>query len=611
MDSLSMRKYKDDLPINTINKIRNKLNELGILPIEAGWKNSVEGYFSVTLRIENTNLTTNGKGTTYEYALASAYGELMERLQNQAPFRLAMDLSPEALKYKGFYYAPDEKYLGMEDLLNSDDDWFKKQMDLLKPGIDKNELLTKWLSVSYENVPSDFVTLPYHNLRNNRISYIPIKMVSKMYMSNGMCAGNTVEEALVQGISEILERYVNKTIIMNRTTPPTVPYEYIQKFPRVDAMIKRIKSMGNYNVIIKDCSLGEGYPVTAVIFINKNEQTYFIKFGAHPVFEISVERTLTELMQGQDINNMMGMKEFRYRFDVDDEFKNLMDVFAQGSGFYPVQFFAQKPDYEFNEFEDVRETSNKGILTYLINLLEKKGYDIFIRNTSFLGFPSFHIIVPGLSEIEEIDMIKPIDEYTDYNRIKRYLRNLDTISDKEIEEFISLISSTTQNSLAPVLQILNLPVGNSVPWYYSSTGLFITALYYKIGDFENAYKTFNKLLESIHPNSYNKGIITYYKCVRDYMAARIDNVQEKDIIDILNAFYPIEMINGILTEFGNPEQIFNRYGRLRCWNCKKCELKNLCSYDAVERVYKTLKYRYASNKINQKGIKELLNSPDD
>ena len=198
--------------MNTINKIRNILNNLGIFPVETGWQNSAESFYSVNLMVQNTNITTNGKGTTYEYALASGYGELMERLQNQSFFRLNADLSPEALQYKGFYYAPDEKYMSINDVLNSGEDWINIQMSRITSNIDKRELLEKWKLVSYEDAPSDFVTLPYKNLQTGGKSYIPIKMISKMYMSNGMCAGNTMAEALVQGVSEIFERYVNKKI---------------------------------------------------------------------------------------------------------------------------------------------------------------------------------------------------------------------------------------------------------------------------------------------------------------------------------------------------------------------------------------------------------------
>lgn len=96
-------KYKDELPLKTINRIRDILGDLGLLAVETAWKNSVEGFYSVSLLIQNTTMMTNGKGTSYEYALASAYGEMMERLQNQAVFRLGFDLRDEALKYMDFY----------------------------------------------------------------------------------------------------------------------------------------------------------------------------------------------------------------------------------------------------------------------------------------------------------------------------------------------------------------------------------------------------------------------------------------------------------------------------------------------------------------------------
>jgi len=606
MNLFSIRKYKDELPLNTINKIRNILNDLGILAVEVGWQNSAKEFYSVNLMIENTNLTSNGKGTTYEYALASGYGELMERLQNQAPFRLSMDLNPEALEYKGFYYAPDEKYISMEDLINTNDDWTKKQISLIKPEVDKYELLKKWQLISYEDVPVDFVALPYLNLSNNKLSYIPIKMVSKMYMSNGMCAGNTTEEALVQGLSEILERYVNKEIVKERISPPTIPREYIRNFPRIEAMITRLELSGNFNVIIKDCSLGQGYPVVAVFFINKDEQTYFLKFGAHPIFEIAVERTLTELLQGQDVRNMKGVKEFSYKNDIDDEFQNIMGILVTGSGYYPTEIFSQKFSYEFKKFKDLQAANNKELLIYLVNLLKKNGYDVFIRNVSYLGFPSFHIIVPGLSEIEEIDDIKPLDEYTKYNKIKKYVRNLDNVSKQEVEELISLLNNTNYGSEASIIQLLNLPIKHPFPWYYMNINLFITTLYYKKGDFKNAYESFNKYLKYIQPNSYNKGIFTYYKCVRDYIGTRIEDLEENDVINVLKTFYPLDMINAVLNEFKNPEQIFNLYGQLNCWNCNKCAFKTHCSYASVEKVYKALKDRYASSNINQIDLKKLL-----
>ncbi len=89
--SIKEQKYKDLAPYKTIHNIRSKLLEVGILTTESNWLHTLEGFYSVTISVDGSSVRTNGKGTTKAYALASAYGELMERLQNFAPFRLSMD----------------------------------------------------------------------------------------------------------------------------------------------------------------------------------------------------------------------------------------------------------------------------------------------------------------------------------------------------------------------------------------------------------------------------------------------------------------------------------------------------------------------------------------
>ena len=51
-----------------------------------------------------------------------------------------------------------------------------------------------------------------------------------------------------------------------------------------------------------------------------------IKFGSHPIFELALERTLTELLQGQDVRNMKGVKEFSYKNPIDNEVANLIGM---------------------------------------------------------------------------------------------------------------------------------------------------------------------------------------------------------------------------------------------------------------------------------------------
>ncbi|HWR44857.1 YcaO-like family protein [Sporomusa sp.] len=606
--TLSACKYKDDLPLKTITKIRNILMNLNILTVETGWKNSADGFYSVSVTISNTKLATNGKGTTYEYALASAYAELMERLQNQAFFRLNYDLKEEALGYQGFYYAPDEQRISMDDFLNSNEEWSSIQINKTPMDMDVQELLKKWQQVSYEKVPSDFIALPYLNISSGRISHIPIKMVSKMYMSNGMCAGNTAEEALVQGLSEVLERYVNMRMLVDEITPPDIPLEYLKQHPSIYQMIQEIENSGNFEVIMKDCSLGQGLPVVGVIFINKDDQSYFIKFGSHPIFAIAAERTLTELLQGQEVRDMMGMKEFFYRSPVYEEHANVLEILVNGSGYYPSRFFASKSSYDFTEFPDIKADSNKQLLEYLFNLIKGNGHQIFVRDNSFLGFPSFHIIVPGMSEIERFFDTKPIDEYAQYNKVKEYIRKLPQITVTEADEIIKFFSKIPYHNESSIANILDLTIKEPLPWYYVKIDLFLSALHYRKGDFTNAYYAIDRFLDfsrRMQQGVFNRGLFNFFKCVRDYFGARADGMEESDIISLLNEFYPIPMVQGVVNEFNSMDRLFNIFGYLPCWQCQECNYNEGCSYIEHEKVYKALKEKYAEKPIDQVTLSRL------
>lgn len=606
MDSISVRKYKDELPLNTINKIRNILNDLAILTVEEGWVHSADSFYSVTVSVANTTLSTNGKGTTHQFALASAYGELMERLQNQAPFRLNTDVSQEAIESLGFFYAPDEKQMSIDDLVNSDEEWIKGKLSTLDSNVFKQELLIKWQHVSYEKAPCDFITVPFCNFNNGKLSYIPMKMLSKMYMSNGMCAGNTPEEAMVQGLSEVLERYVNKQIVREKITPPSLPKEYLQKFPRIDDMIAQIESSGNYEVIIKDCSLGKGFPVICVIWINKDDQTYFLKFGAHPAFEIAAERTLTELLQGQDIKNLRGVWEFSYKRNISDEHHNLINIFVNGCGWYPNQLFGPNASYEFTPFADVSLMNNKEMLNHLVTTLKSMDHDVYARNVSFLGFPAFHVIVPGFSEIEEIDEVQEILDYADFVNVKRLIRNMEGVSNDELLTLAAYLENKNFDLDSNVLQFLNLPIDKPLPWYYSNNNLFIMALYCKTGDYTKASGVFAEFLSCVQPDSFPPAMLTYYKCLRDYLAARADEIPESMIIDILGAFYPLATVTGIMDDIGNPETIF-KHGFIQCFHCETCQLKSHCPHQETEKVFRTLKERYAMSPIKQDDLINWLN----
>ena len=56
-------------------------------------------------------------------------------------------------------------------------------------------------------------------------------------------------------------------------------------------------------------------------------------------------------------------------------------------------------DYSFQGFEHPESLSDEHDLDYLLGILRDAGWDLLIRDNSFLGFPSYHVYIPGLGEI--------------------------------------------------------------------------------------------------------------------------------------------------------------------------------------------------------------------
>ncbi len=73
-----------------------------------------------------------------------------------------------------------------------------------------------WLILQSSNSERGICALPFIRQSDKTPVYIPVNIIANLYASNGMSAGNTQNEARVQGLSEVFERYVKNRIISER-----------------------------------------------------------------------------------------------------------------------------------------------------------------------------------------------------------------------------------------------------------------------------------------------------------------------------------------------------------------------------------------------------------
>ncbi|MHA2602786.1 MAG: YcaO-like family protein [Candidatus Thorarchaeota archaeon SMTZ1-83] len=601
---------KDDHPLNTIARIRQIIQSLGILTVEDEWKNPLTGFHSVSLKIAHTSVRVNGKGVTPEYALASAYGEFMERLQNQALFHFDRDFDETVTDHLSFHHSPDEKWLRMDELRGEMPD---SMCDVFKPSDwsdDANlNYLNEFCSAQDTRGVSDFLVIPYHSVNADSLVYLPLLFVRHFYGSNGMSAGNTAEEALVQGLCEIFERYANREILSGKITPPTIPKSHLKRCREQYAMIQRLESLG-FQVVAKDCSIARGLPVVALVFIHSKTKKYFVKFSSHPFLQIALERCLLEFVQGADLNDTQRFRPFQYLSAgnrIGNTRRNLYTIFTTGEGCYPSSLFSDRSTYPFNESVFKVFSGNAGILDYLIGSVRRSGFDVIVRDVSFLGIPSYHVIVPGLSEVFSYNRME-FRSIAIGRRVRRTIRSLGTCTEDDLRTAVEYLEQHFSDEKS-IAELTGLPVREAFPWRNLKYGMFLSAALYRLNDLARSREYIERYISyrQSHSKEDDMGTV-YYKCIRDYLAILSETGSVERACTILLPIYGENLVKEIIDDLRDPQSVLSRHGTVACWNCRACHLEEHCSYRRIKDLQIKLKDRMAQNPLDQSSLSNIFSS---
>lgn len=402
-----INRLKENEPIFTISKIRSILTDLGICLVEK-WNNcEIEGIHSVRLTIAGTEIGTNGKGATELLALASGYGEFIERLANGI-LLASFPHNPKTIAFNS-QLIPFEYFLQKTDIVDAilfqidsssenNAKGFHSYWEIQTNSNEKKNRLKFWKEFKdYLTDPTNTIpAAPFEDLISKQKDFLPFPMFGALG-SHGMAAGNTFKEAVVQAISEIFERYCQKQIVDLQLSPPRISFCTLrEKFPNIARYISMIEKQDELNVEIRDCSLGMNFPVFCICITNKTTHCYSVTFGSSPNIAVALERLFTEVFQGRtlkDISNRIGAPSLPEPY-------NTKLLFKISMGNYPAKFWDETPSYQVNyNLLDQHFYNNEDAYNYFISFCKSKKMKIYVRDASYLGFPVVHVIIPGYSEV--------------------------------------------------------------------------------------------------------------------------------------------------------------------------------------------------------------------
>lgn len=452
---------KDAALEDSINHFQQRLKDYDLVVKEASWLNPIPNVWSVHIQNVNCPLCfANGKGASKKAALASALGEYFERLSTNyffTDFYLGQQIANSE-----FIHYPNEKWFIIQD------------NNQLPAGLLSEELLAFYdpdnqlsaydlVDLQSSNSQRGICALPFIQQSNQATIYVPVNLIANLYASNGMSAGNSQNEARVQALSEIFERYVKNRIISEAISLPTIPDEVLNRYPNTLKSIQSLQQEG-FPIFCFDASLGGQYPVICVVLFNPDNGTCYASFGAHPDFGVALERTVTELLQGRSLKDLDVFSPPSFDNDGVADLSNLETHFIDSSGLISWDLFRKNADYEFVDWNFSGTTEQE--FNNLMTIMRQQNTEILIMDYQHLDVYACRILAVGMSEI-----YPPEDLIIANNNMAIDWR--DTIfslpsSNFEAEQYLTLIDQLDDDSLddfARVRELLGLATGKDNAWF--------------------------------------------------------------------------------------------------------------------------------------------------
>ena len=513
-----------DLPLEqTIANMSGILANLGIKIEIASWRNIIPNVWSLHIRDAHSPMCfTNGKGATKESALASALGEYIERLNCNHFY--AGSFWGEDIANAPFVHYPNERWFQPSpgDAL-PDDILDEYCLSIYDPDGELHG--SHLIDTNSGNVERGICSLPFVRQSDGEVVYFPSNLVENLYVSNGMSAGNTLAEAQVQCLSEIFERAVKRDIIAGEMTLPDVPPDVLAKYPRILAGIQGLEAQG-FPVLVKDASLGGIYPVMCVTLMNPRTGGVFASFGAHPSFEVALERSLTELLQGRSFEGLNDLPRPTFVSNAVTEPNNFVEHFIDSSGVVSWRFFSARADFDFVEWDFTNQGENDNAMeaATLLGILEEMGKEVYMAVHDQLGAIACRILVPGYSEIYPVeDLIW--DNTNQALSFRADILNLHRLDEASLEALLERLENSELDEYADIGTLIGIEFDENTDWGQLTVLELKLLIRLALEQFEEAHELVGAFLQ-YNDNTVERGL--FYQALNAVLEVLLDDEMTLD-----------------------------------------------------------------------------------
>ena len=235
----------------------------------------------------------------------------------------------------------------------------------------------------FEQIPLSWVWA--YNLTQKKDQLVPIDWFYLIHEYNGPSAGNTLEEAILQGLCEVVERHVSSVISHDLLLTPAIDPASVTD-PAAKGLIEKFDRLG-IKLFLKDFSLDTGIPTVGSLaydpatFPEKSEIVFTA--GTTPNPEKSLIRAVTEIAQlaGDFINRT----QYRPTLPKYQQLEEAQYVMANPK---TIGIF---------EMPDLSDANIRLEIESCVQALSRIGLEVYVVNVTHpqLGIPAVYTIIPG------------------------------------------------------------------------------------------------------------------------------------------------------------------------------------------------------------------------
>jgi ribosomal protein S12 methylthiotransferase accessory factor len=252
----------------------------------------------------------------------------------------------------------------------------------------------------------------------------------------------------------------------------------------------------------------------------------FASFGAHPSFEVALERSLTELLQGRSFEGLNDLPRPTFNSNAVTEPNNFVEHFIDSSGLVSWRFFSAKSDYEFVEwdFSGHGENSNADEAATLFGILRELGKEVYMAVYTHLGAPGCRILVPGYSEIYPVE-----DLVWDNTNIALQFRadilNLHRLDDAALEALLERLEECELDNYTDIVTLIGIEFDDNTVWGQLTVLELKLLIHLALDQLEEAKELVETFLQ-YNTNTVERGL--FYQCMDVVLEVLLDDEMELD-----------------------------------------------------------------------------------